>query len=170
MPTVRKYHRVTSIVNKMNNEQVVWWVQRENDQKGPLLGQVPRFIQSTGGMPPLAFVEERYGITWNSQEERGFELPTGGAALMHEGANVMYFARKEQCLALSRQLKKLKPGVKEYKVYRIVEGQEPALVHSSDNKPEKLNKSREQVNTNMRKVGDNPSPHTVKWSDKNVFD
>ncbi len=93
----------------MEDEKVVWWVKRTNDQVGPLLGQVPKFIQSTGGMPPLAFVDERYGITWTSQEERGFELPTGGAALMHEGANVMYFARKEQCLALSRQLKKLKP-------------------------------------------------------------
>ena len=154
----------------MNEEKVVWWVKRTADQDGPLLGQVPRFVQSTGGMPPLAFVEERYGITWNSQEERGFELPTGGAALMHEGANVMYFARKEQCLALSRQLKKLKPGVKEYKVYRIIEGEEPALVHTSDDKPEKLNKERKQVNTNMRKINENVSQHSLKFTDRNTFD
>ena len=154
----------------MNDEKVVWWVKRTADQEGPLLGQIPRFIQSTGGMPPLAFVEERYGITWTSQEERGFELPTGGAALMHEGQNVMYFARKEQCLALSRHLKKLKPGVKKYDIYRIIEGEEPKLVHTSDDKPEKMGKERPQVNTNMRKVGDNPSPHTVKFTDKNVFD
>ena len=170
MPTVRKYHRVTSIVNKMNNEQVVWWVQRENDQKGPLLGQVPRFVQSTGGMPPLAFVEERYGITWMSKSEQGFELPTGGAGLMHEGANVMYFARKEQCLALSRQLKKMKPAIKEFKVFRVIEGEEPVVVHSSDNKPEKLDKSRKQVNTNMRKISDNDSPHLHKFSNSNTFD
>ena len=154
----------------MDNEKVVWWVKRTADQEGPLTGQVPRFVQSTGGMPPLAFVDERYGITWNSQEERGFELPTGGAALMHEGANVMYFARKEQCLALSRQLKKLKPGVKEYKIYRIIEGEEPALVHSSDNKPEKLNKERKQVNTNMRQINENVSPHSLKFTNRNTYD
>ena len=152
------------------DEKVVWWVRRENDQKGPLLGQVPKFIQSTGGMPPLAFVEERYGITWNSKSERGFELPTGGAGLMNEGDNVMYFARKEQCLALSRQFKNMKPAIKDFKVYRLIEGEEPLLVHSSDNKPEKLEKTRLQVNTNMRTIGDNPSPHTTKFTDKNVFD
>ena len=154
----------------MNNEKVVWWVQRTNDQFGPLPGSTPKYIQSTGGMPPLAFVDERYGVTWNSQEERPFELPTGGAGVMHEGANVMYFARKEQCLALSRQLKKLKPGIKDYKVYRIVEGQEPALVHTSDDKPEKLNKERKQVNTNMRKISENVSQHTLKFTDRNNFD
>ena len=154
----------------MNNEKVVWWVQRTNDQLGPLPGLTPKFIQSTGGMPPLAFVEERYGVTWNSQEERPFELPTGGAGVMHEGANVMYFARKEQCLALTRHLKKLKPGVKEYKVYRVIEGEEPALLHSSDNKPEKMQKDRKQVNTNMRKINENVSQHSLKFTKRNTFD
>ena len=154
----------------MNNEKVVWWVQRTNDQVGPLLGQVPKFIQSTGGMPPLAFVDERYGVTWNSKEEMPFELPTGGAGVMHEGANVMYFARKEQCLALTRHLKKLKPGIKEYKVYRVVEGEEPALLHSSDNKPEKMQKDRKQVNTNMRKINENVSQHSLKFTKRNTFD
>ena len=154
----------------MNEEKVVWWVQRTNDQLGPLPGLTPKFIQSTGGMPPLAFVEERYGVTWNSQEERPFELPTGGAGVMHEGANVMYFARKEQCLALTRHLKKLKPGVKEYKVYRVIEGEEPALLHSSDNKPEKMQKDRKQVNTNMRKINENVSQHSLKFTKRNTFD
>ena len=153
-----------------NEEKVVWWVKRTADQEGPLPGLTPKFIHSTGGMPPLAFVDERYGITWVSKQEMPFELPTGGASVMHEGANVMYFARKEQCLALSRQLKKLKPGIKDYKVYRIIEGEEPLLVHTSDDKPEKLNKSREQVNTNMRKISDNPSPHTTKFTENNTFD
>jgi len=152
------------------DEKVVWWVQRENDQKGPLLGQVPRFIQSTGGMPPLAFVEERYGITWTSKTERGFELPTGGAGLMNEGDNVMYFARKEQCLALSRQFKKMKPAIKEFDIYRVQHNGDTELIHSSNNKPEKFDKTRSQVNTNMRTIGDNPSPHTTKFTDKNVFD
>lgn len=150
-------------------ESVPWWVQR-NDHEGDLIGRVPQFVQSTGGMLRSAELEEKYGITWVSQEERGFELPTGGAALMHEGQNVMYFARKEQCLALSRHLKKLKPGVKEYDIYRIYPGQDPLLIHTSKDKPEKMGKERPQVNTNMRKTGDNPSPHTVKFSDKNTFD
>ena len=154
----------------MTDDKVVWWVKRTADQEGPLPGQTPKFIHSTGGMPPLAFVDERYGITWLSKEEMPFELPTGGASVMHEGANVMYFARKEQCLALSRQLKKLKPGIKDYKVYRIVEGQEPALVHTSDDKPEKLNKERKQVNTNMRKINENVSQHSLKFTDRNTYD
>ena len=153
-------------------EKVAWWVKRTADQEGPLPGHTPRFVQSTGGMPPLAFIEDRYGITWvnKADEERCFELPTGGAALMHSGANVMYFARKEQCLALSRQLKKMKPAIKDFKVYRIVEGEEPALVHSSDNKPEKLDKSRSQVNTNMRKISENPEPASLKFTENNTFD
>ena len=154
----------------MTEEKMVWWVKRTADQEGPLPGLTPKFIQSTGGMPPLAFVDERYGVTWNSKEERPFELPTGGAGVMHEGANVMYFARKEQCLALTRHLKKLKPGVKEYKVYRIIEGEEPALVHTSDDKPEKLNKERKQVNTNMRKINENVSQHSLKFTKRNTFD
>lgn len=152
-------------------EKNVWWVKRTNDQEGPLPGVTPKFIQSTGGMPPLSFVEERYGITWTSKSEQGFELPTGGAGLMIEGENVMYFARKEQCLALSRQLKKMKPAIKDYKVYRIIEGQEPVLVHPADGvAPEKVTQTRKQVNTNMRKISDNPSPHTTKFTTKNTFD
>ena len=73
-------------------------------------------------------------------------------------------------MALSRQLKKLKPGIKDYKVYRIIEGQEPALVHTSEDKPEKLNKERKQVNTNMRKISENVSQHTLKFTDRNNFD
>ena len=154
----------------MTEEKMVWWVKRTADQEGPLPGLTPKFIQSTGGMPPLAFVDERYGVTWNSKEEMPFELPTGGAGVMHEGANVMYFARKEQCLALTRHLKKLKPGIKEYKVYRVVEGEEPALLHSSDNKPEKMQKDRKQVNTNMRKINENVSQHSLKFTKRNTFD
>ena len=154
----------------MSDEKVVWWVQRENDQKGPLSGQVPKHIQSTGGMPPLAFVDERWGVTWTSKEEMPFELPTGGAGVMHEGDNVLYFARKEQCLALTRSLKKLKPGIKVYDVYHVVEGQEPILVHSSTNKPEKMGKDRKQVNTNMRKINENVSQHSLKFTDRNTND
>ena len=118
-----------------------------------------------------ARTEEQYAITWTSKKKQGFELPTGGAALMHEGANLMYFARKEQCLALGRQLRKFKPSIKDYKVFRIYPNQEPLLVHPANGTfPEKVTEDRVAVNTNMRKVGDNPSPHTVKFTDNNVFD
>jgi photosystem I subunit 2 len=50
----------------------------------------------------------------------GFELPTGGAAEMNEGENIMYFSRKEQCLALGTQLRtKFKPRIEDFKIYRI---------------------------------------------------
>ena len=32
-------------------------------------------------------------------------MPTGGAAIMRQGENLLYLARKEQCLALSTQVK-----------------------------------------------------------------
>ena len=32
-------------------------------------------------------------------------MPTGGAAIMKQGPNLVYFARKEQALALGKQLR-----------------------------------------------------------------
>lgn len=39
-------------------------------------------------------------ITWEAKKEQIFEMPTGGAAIMNEGPNLLKLARKEQCLAL----------------------------------------------------------------------
>jgi hypothetical protein len=50
-------------------------------------------------------VEEFYVITWESTKEQIFEMPTGGAAIMRKGPNLLKFARKEQCLALTTQLR-----------------------------------------------------------------
>ena len=72
-----------------------------------LVGQFPKHIGSTGGLLNSAETEEKYAIVWKSSKEQAFELPTGGAAIMHEGDNLMYFARKEQCLALGTQLRAL---------------------------------------------------------------
>ena len=50
-------------------------------------------------------------MTWTNnrkkpaQEDNIFEMPTGGAAIMKQGPNLVYFARKEQCLALGKQLR-----------------------------------------------------------------
>ena len=68
----------------------------------------PTFGGSTGGWLRSAEVEEKYAITWTSKKEQIFEMPTGGAAIMREGDNLLYLARKEQCLALSVKLKKFK--------------------------------------------------------------
>ena len=60
----------------------------------------PTFGGSTGGWLRSAEVEEKYAITWTSPKEQIFEMPTGGAAIMRSGENLLYLARKEQCLAL----------------------------------------------------------------------
>ena len=57
-----------------------------------LVGQFPKHIGSTGGLLNSAETEEKYAIVWKSSKEQAFELPTGGAAIMHEGDNLMYFA------------------------------------------------------------------------------
>lgn len=44
-------------------------------------------------------------ITWESKKEQIFEMPTGGAAIMRQGPNLLKLARKEQCLALLTQLR-----------------------------------------------------------------
>ena len=77
----------------------------------------PTFGGSTGGWLRAAEVEEKYAITWVSNKEQIFEMPTGGAAIMRTGENLLYLARKEQCLALGTQLKTFK--INGYKIYRI---------------------------------------------------
>ena len=77
----------------------------------------PTFGGSTGGWLRSAEVEEKYAITWTSSKEQIFEMPTGGAAIMRNGENLLYLARKEQCLALGTQLRTFK--INNYKIYRI---------------------------------------------------
>ena len=101
-----------------------------------LTGKLPKYSRNTGNLIdprfnidgfnpqrdyPKRTYAETYAITWTSKKEMGFELPTGGGAIMHEGENIMYFARKEQCLALGTQLKTdLKPKIKDYTIYLII--------------------------------------------------
>ena len=65
----------------------------------------PIFGGSTGGLLKKAQQEEFYVITWESKKEQIFEMPTGGAAIMRQGPNLLKFAKKEQCLALTTQLR-----------------------------------------------------------------
>lgn len=131
-----------------------------------LTGKTPKFGGSTGGLLAAAEREEKYAITWSSAKEQVFELPTGGAAIMNEGDNLMYFARKEQCLALGTQLKtKFKPKITDYKIYRVFPSGETEFLYPKDGVPsEKANEGREYSGKVDRNIGRNPEPATLKFS------
>jgi photosystem I subunit 2 len=137
-----------------------------------LTGQLPKHIGSTGGLLNAAETEEKYAITWTSSKSQAFELPTGGAALMNEGENIMYFARKEQCLALGTQLRtKFKPRIEDYKIYRIYPGGDTEYLHPKDGVfPEKVNEGRAMVGHNPRSIGANPNPASLKFSGKATYE
>ncbi len=133
-----------------------------------LTGQAPKFGGSTGGLLSKAQTEEKYAITWTSTKEQVFEMPTGGAAIMNEGENLLYLARKEQCLALGTQLRtKFKPKIEDYKIYRIYPNGEVQYLHPADGVfPEKVNAGREFNGKIDRNIGSNPEPVTLKFSGK----
>ena len=137
-----------------------------------LTGTMPKFGGSTGGLLTKAFVEEKYAITWSSSKEQVFEMPTGGAATMNEGENLLYLARKEQCLALSRQLKtKFKPKITDYKIYRVLPNGETTYLHPADGVvPEKVNEGREFNGKKDRRIGENPNPATIKFGGKEPYE
>ncbi|MBD2136101.1 photosystem I reaction center subunit II [Anabaena sp. FACHB-1237] len=134
-----------------------------------LTGQMPIFGGSTGGLLTKADVEEKYAITWTSPKEQVFEMPTGGAATMRKGENLLYIARKEYGIALGAQLRKFK--ITDYKVYRILPSGETTAIHPADGVfPEKVNAGRQMVRHVPRSIGKNPSPAQVKFSGKATHD
>jgi photosystem I subunit 2 len=137
-----------------------------------LSGKTPIFGGSTGGLLSKADVEEKYAITWTSSKAQVFELPTGGAATMNEGENLLYLARKEQCLALGTQLRtKFKPKIEDYKIYRVTPNGDIDLLHPKDGVfPEKVNAGREFHGKVDRNIGSNPEPATIKFSGKNTYE
>jgi photosystem I subunit 2 len=137
-----------------------------------LTGQTPLFGGSTGGLLTKAEVEEKYAITWTSPKEQVFEMPTGGAAVMREGENLLYLARKEQCIALGAQLRtKFKPKIENYKIYRVFPSGEIQYLHPKDGVfPEKVNQGRPYVNKVDRNIGSNPDPATIKFSGRKTYD
>ncbi|KAL9237621.1 hypothetical protein vseg_012148 [Gypsophila vaccaria] len=129
----------------------------------------PIFAGSTGGLLRKAQVEEFYVITWESPKEQVFEMPTGGAAIMREGPNLLKLARKEQCLALGTRLRS-KYKIK-YQFYRVFPNGEVQYLHPKDGVyPEKVNPGREGVGQNMRSIGKNVSPIEVKFTGKQPYD
>ena len=129
----------------------------------------PIFGGSTGGLLRKAQVDEFYVITWESPKEQIFEMPTGGAAIMREGPNLLKLARKEQCLALGTRLRsKYKIN---YRFYRVFPNGEVQYLHPKDGVyPEKVNPGRQGVGQNFRSIGKNKSPIEVKFTGKQVYD
>ncbi|XP_058778502.1 photosystem I reaction center subunit II, chloroplastic-like [Vicia villosa] len=129
----------------------------------------PIFGGSTGGLLRKAQVEEFYVITWESPKEQIFEMPTGGAAIMREGPNLLKLARKEQCLALGTRLRS-KYKIK-YQFYRVFPNGEVQYLHPKDGVyPEKVNPGRQGVGQNFRSIGKNVSPIEVKFTGKQPYD
>ncbi|KAL3626263.1 hypothetical protein CASFOL_029812 [Castilleja foliolosa] len=129
----------------------------------------PIFGGSTGGLLRKAQVEEFYVITWDSPKEQVFEMPTGGAAIMRQGPNLLKLARKEQCLALGTRLRS-KYKIK-YQFYRVFPNGEVQYLHPKDGVyPEKVNAGRAGVGQNFRSIGKNASPIEVKFTGKQVYD
>lgn len=129
----------------------------------------PIFGGSTGGLLRKAQVEEFYVITWESPKEQIFEMPTGGAAIMRQGPNLLKLARKEQCLALGTRLRS-KYKIK-YQFYRVFPNGEVQYLHPKDGVyPEKVNAGRQGVGVNFRSIGKNVSPIEVKFTGKQVYD
>ncbi|WP_424103070.1 photosystem I reaction center subunit II PsaD [Moorena producens] len=136
-----------------------------------LTGQTPIFGGSTGGLLTKAEVEEKYAITWTSSKQQVFEMPTGGAAIMNEGENLLYLARKEQCLALGTQLRTFKPKILDYKIYRVYPNGEIQFLHPADGVfPEKVNEGRPYAGKIDRNIGSNPEPATIKFSGKATYE
>jgi len=136
-----------------------------------LKGQTPVFGGSTGGLLKKAETEEKYAITWTSPKEQVFEMPTGGAAIMRQGDNLLYLARKEYCIALGGQQLRSKFKINNYKIYRVFPSGEVQYLHPKDGVfPEKVNEGRPYVNKVDRNIGSNPDPAKLKFSGTYPYD
>merc|ERR1711881_547965 len=129
----------------------------------------PIFKGSTGGLMRKAQVEEFYVITWNAKKEQIFEMPSCGSAIMRKGPNLLKLARKEQCLALTTQLRtKLKTDAS---FYRVFPNGEVQYLHPADGVyPEKVKKGRKGANQNMRRIGKNTQAAKIKFTGMGAVD
>jgi photosystem I subunit 2 len=132
----------------------------------------PEFGGSTGGWLEAAETEEKYVMTWTNASKTNvvFEMPTGGAAIMKQGPNLVYFARKEQCLALGKQLR-TKFKINDYRVFRLFPSGEIQFIHPKDGVfPEKVNAGRVAVGKREFSIGKNPNPASVKFTGSTSFE
>ena len=130
----------------------------------------PKFGGSTGGWLQAAETEEKYIMTWINRrgtylpEDNTFEMPTGGAAIMRYGQNVAIFARKEQCLALGKQLR-ITFKITNYRIFRQFPSGEVQFIHPKDGVfPEKVNQGRQAVGKREFSIGKNPNPASMKFT------
>jgi len=127
----------------------------------------PEFGGSTGGWLQAAENEEKYVMTWtnsNSSTANIFEMPTGGAAIMKTGPNLVYFARKEQCLALGKQLR-TNFKISDYRIFRLFPSGEIQFIHPKDGVfPEKVNEGRVAVGKREFSIGKNVNPASIKFT------
>jgi len=135
----------------------------------------PEFGGSTGGWLEAAETEEKYVITWVNEkrkttEESIFEMPTGGAAIMRQGPNLVYFARKEQALALGKQLR-TDYKINDYRIFRLLPSGEVQFIHPKDGVfPEKVNEGRIAVGKREFSIGKNPNPGSIKFTGKASYE
>ena len=133
----------------------------------------PEFGGSTGGWLEAAETEEKYVMTWTNDKPKGsgiFEMPTGGAAIMKTGPNLVYFARKEQCLALGKQLR-TDFKINDYRVFRLFPSGEIQFIHPKDGVfPEKVNEGRIAVGKREFSIGKNPNPASIKFTGSSSFE
>ena len=136
----------------------------------------PEFGGSTGGWLQAAETEEKYVMTWTNSstkitpEENIFEMPTGGAAIMKQGPNLVYFARKEQCLALGKQLR-TDFKINDYIIFRLFPSGEIQFIHPKDGVfPEKVNEGRIAVGKREFSIGKNPNPASIKFTGATSFE
>ena len=133
----------------------------------------PEFGGSTGGWLQAAETEEKYVMTWVNEKKVAndiFEMPTGGAAIMKQGPNLVYFARKEQCLALGKQLR-TDFKINDYRIFRLLPSGEVQFIHPKDGVfPEKVNEGRVAVGKREFSIGKNPNPASIKCTGNASFE
>jgi photosystem I subunit 2 len=133
----------------------------------------PEFGGSTGGWLQAAETEEKYVMTWVNEKKVAndiFEMPTGGAAIMKQGPNLVYFARKEQCLALGKQLR-TDFKINDYRIFRLLPSGEVQFIHPKDGVfPEKVNEGRVAVGKREFSIGKNPNPASIKFTGNASFE
>lgn len=96
-------------------------------------------------------------------------MPTSGSAIMLAGENLLYLAKKEQCLALGTQFRTLFK-INDYKIYRIFPNSEVEYLHPKDGVfPEKVNESRVGANNINSSIGKNKNPVAVKFTKNEIF-
>jgi photosystem I subunit 2 len=133
----------------------------------------PQFGGSTGGWLQAAEIEEKYVITWvntlSTSAQITFEMPTGGAAIMRLGPNIAYFARKEQCLALSKLLR-TSFKINEFKIFRIFPSGEIQFLHPKDGVfPERVNDGRSVIGKCDFSIGKTPNPASKKFVALDIY-